>query len=267
MARTLKQQVSTLIGVLVTDLRNPFYAELAAGIEREARQNGYAMMLVDACNSAEVENNAALEFVGRRVSGVILTPSSAAVSVYLKERAIPVVEIDRQFAAGSADGVIVGNRMCAREATDHLIMLGHRRIALFIDDSAWTTGSERRHGYRDALAVRGIAFDPDLVLQAAWDVGTSYSRALNMLRRDNRPSAVLACNNVLAEGVWRAVTELGLRVPGDLSLVAFDDVPWMSLVTPGVSTVVQDATRLGAVAVGRLLHRLTGADPESVTTV
>ncbi|KAB8185757.1 substrate-binding domain-containing protein [Nonomuraea phyllanthi] len=267
MARTLKQQVSRSVGVLVSDLRNPFYAELAAGASREARERGYTMVLADTSLSAEAESEAAEALVALRVAGVVVTPNSSAVSTYLGSHGIPVVEVDRQFAAGSTDGVVVGNRVGARTATAHLVELGHRRIALFIDETDWTTGYERYQGYLEALSAADIKVDPDLVVSSGWDVADSRRRALDMLAGPDRPTAVFAANNVLAEGVWRAIGELGLRAPGEVSLVAFDDAPWMSMVSPQVSAVSQDTFNLGATAVRRLDERIEMPDADSVTTV
>jgi LacI family transcriptional regulator len=269
MARGLKQQVSRSVGVLVSDLRNPFYAELAAGASREARERGYTMVLADTSLSAKAESEAAEALVALRVAGVVVTPNSSAVSTYLSSHGIPVVEVDRQFAAGSTDGVVVGNRVGARLATSHLVELGHRRIALFIDETDWTTGYERYQGYLEALSAGGLTVDPDLVVSSGWDVADSRRRAYDMLNSPNpdRPTAVFAANNVLAEGVWRALQELGLSIPYDISLVAFDDAPWMSMVSPMVSAVSQDTFNLGATAVRRLDERIEMPDADSVTTV
>lgn len=267
MARTLKQQVSRSLGVLVSDLRNPFYAELAAGVGKEARERGYTMVLADTSLSAQAENEAAEALVALRVAGVIVTPNSPAVSTYLGAHGVPVVEVDRQFAAGSTDGVVVGNRVGARTATAHLVGLGHRRIALFIDETEWTTGYERHQGYLEALAAGGIAVDPALVVASGWDVDGSRRTAIGMLRGEDRPTAVFAANSVLAEGAWRALGELGLKVPEDISLVAFDDAPWMSMVSPKVTAVSQDAFQLGTTAVRRLDERIGAPDADSVTTV
>jgi LacI family transcriptional regulator len=265
MARTLKQQKSRSIGILVTDLRNQFYADLAAGASQQAKAGGYTTMLVDDGFSDEDDETIAEAFVALRVGGVVVTPTSSAVPEYLARHRIPVVEVDRQFAAGLTDGVVVDNRAGARAATAHLLGLGHRRIALLIDETDWTTGEGRHRGYRDAHAAAGVPVDDALVVSVGWDVADSHSRAREMLKGVDRPTAVFAANNVLAEGVWRAIAELELSVPGEVSLVAFDDAPWMSMVTPGVTAVAQDSVELGAVAVRRLLQRLDdpGAGPET----
>ncbi|PJJ71289.1 LacI family transcriptional regulator/LacI family fructose operon transcriptional repressor [Diaminobutyricimonas aerilata] len=265
-ARSLKQQSSRLIGVLVSDLRNSFYADLAFGAGRAARRNGYTMMLIDDGGIPDDELEAAEAFVALRVAGVVGTPVSGHLADFLVRQRTPMVEVDRQFAEGRGDAVVVDNRAAARATTEHLLELGHRRIALFIDETDWTTGRDRHEGYADALRAAGIELDGTLVVPTGWDVDAAHSAAHQLLQTDRRPTAIFAANNVLAEGAWRAAADLGLAVPDDLSLVSFDDAPWMSMVSPGVTAVVQDAAALGEAAIETLLERIAepGAAPRSV---
>ena len=261
MARNLRQQSSRSIGVLVSDLRNAFYADLAAGISQQARRHGYTMMLADDSGVPADELDAAERFVALRAAGVIVTPVSPHITTYLTRHHVPVIEVDRQFGEGSSDAVVVDNKLAARRVTEHLIGLGHRRIALLIDEMDWTTGRDRFAGYAEACRAAGLELDESLVVAAGWDVGASRSTALRLLDGRDAPTAVFAANNVLAEGIWRAAVELGRRIPQDLSMVSFDDAPWMSMVTPGITAVQQDAVALGAAAVGRLLERID--DPQA----
>jgi LacI family transcriptional regulator len=256
MASSLRKQTSRSIGVLVSDLRNPFYADLAAGAGRKARERGYTMILVDDSGSVQEEMAAATVFVSMRVAGVIVTPVSADISAYLKRQAIPVVEADRTFAGGTGDAVLVDNAGASQRMSDHLISLGHRRIALMIDETDWTTGADRFRGYQTSLAESGIDLDPALMVSAGWDVGGARAAAVDLLARKDPPTAVFSANNLIAEGVWRAAGDLGLRVPEDLSLVAFDDAPWMSMVTPGMTAVAQDTVGLGEAAMTQLFKRI-----------
>lgn len=265
MARSLRKQDSRTIGVLVSDLRNPFYADLAAGIAGRARANGYTMLVVDDQGDPDEELAAARAFVSTRVAGVIVTPLSDAVSKYLIRQQTPVVEADRSFANGACDAVVVDNARIARRVTDHLIALGHRRIALLADETAWTTGGERAAGYRTSLEEADIGVDPSLVVAAGDDGDGARRAAVDLLARRDRPSAIFAVNNLVAEGVWRAAHDLGLRVPDDISLVSFDDARWMTMVTPGITAIAQDAFALGEAAVDRLLARVDNPDACPVT--
>ncbi len=266
MARSLKQQVSRTLGVLVSDLRNPFYADLAAGAGHSSRAAGYTMLLVDDGGSAAGEVRAVEQLVEFRVAGVVVTPLSVEVVSYLRRQDVPVIEVDRQFADGACDAVVVDNRSGAFDLTRHLLDLGHRRIALLVDETDWTTGRGRVEGYRAALAEAGLDVDPDLVVTAGWSPAAAGEAATRLLRAPTPPTALFAANNVLAEGAFRAVADLGLSIPDDVSLVAFDDPPWMSMVRPGVTVVAQDAFALGQAAVERLLARIAAPDapPRSV---
>jgi LacI family transcriptional regulator len=256
MARHLRQQAGHSVGVLVSDLRNDFYASLAAGVSQQARRRKYTMMLTDDGGSAEVEAEAAEAFVALRVAGVIVTPVSAHITDYLARHHIPVVEVDRQFAAGRCDAVVVDNESAARRVTADLLTLGHRRIALVIDETHWTTGRDRSAGYEAAFRAAGVPLDGSLMITAGWDVEGAQREAHKLLRQANRPTAVFAANNVLAEAVWRAAAELELDIPRDLSLVSFDDMPWMSMVRPGITAVAQDALALGEAAIAQLIDRI-----------
>jgi len=181
---------------------------------------------------------------------------SAFISEYLARHRIPVVEVDRQFAAGTCDAVVIDNEGASRRITADLLGLGHRRIALVIDETDWTTGRDRSAGYQAAFAAARVPLDPELVVTAGWDVGDAQREARRLLRLAEPPTAIFAANNVLAEGVWRAAAELELDIPRDLSLVSFDDVPWMSMVRPGITAVAQDAVAMGEAAMAQLIERI-----------
>jgi LacI family transcriptional regulator len=256
MARSLRKQDSQTIGVLVSDLQNPFYAEFAAGIADSARIAGYTMLLTDDRGVLDAEMDAARAFVSTRVAGVIVTPLSREVVDFLLRQHVAVVEADRRFSDGRCDAVVIDNAGAARRMTDHLIELGHRRIALFIDETDWTTGNDRYAGFREALTAAGIEWDDGLLVRAGWDAAMARTAAVDVLARRDHPTAIFAANNLLAEGVWRAAHDLGLRIPEDLSIVSFDDSRWMSMVSPGITAIAQDAVGLGRAAVARLIARL-----------
>lgn len=266
-ARSLKQRTSRSVGLLVSDLRNVFYAELASGIGEEARAHGRTVVLVDLRGDEKDELAAAETLVGSRVSGVIATPVTAQLSEYLGRIGVPLIEVDRRFDAETTDAVVVDNRAAARDTTTRLLKAGHQRIALLIDETEWTTGEERQRGYIDALEAQKVRVDESLIVQAGWDADQAKDAALRILSRTDRPTAVFAANNVLAEGTWRAASELGLRIPEDVSVAGFDEAPWMSMVHPGVSTRVQDPGVLGAAALRALLERIESPDAPVRTIV
>ncbi|MEQ7127483.1 LacI family DNA-binding transcriptional regulator [Actinopolymorpha sp. B11F2] len=255
-ARSLKARRTPTVGLLVSDLRNPFYAEVAAGAGGVLRAQGYTILLVDDAGSELEEMDAARTFLAMRVAGVLLTPVSAAATQFIVRQGVPVVEIDRQYCRGECDAVLVDNVTAARDLTRHLIKLGHRRITLIADELGWTTGAGRAKGYLQALAEADRPAGDDAVVSCGFDPERIEKEVTELLSKRRRPTAVFAANNLVAEIVWRQATRLGLRIPDDLSFVAFDDSPWMSMVQPGITTVGQPSVEVGARAARQLVNRM-----------
>jgi LacI family transcriptional regulator len=267
-ASSLRSQESRIIGLLVSDLKDPFYSELASGVAHAARSAGYTTILVDSRGSVTEEMDAARAMVGMRVAGVVVTPLTASVSAFLASQRVPVVEADRTFHEETADVVLVDNESSTEQVMRLLLTLGHTRIALLADEIEWTTGAGRYQAYSSCLRSASIPLDPELVARAGAGVEEARTAAVRVLTRPDRPTAVFCANSLLAEGLWRAAADLGLRIPTDLSVVAFDDTPWMSLVSPGITAVAQDPEQMGTVAVGRLLQRIeSGTDDVRQTVV
>lgn len=255
-ARGLKVQENPTVGLLVSDLRNPFYAEVAAGAGSLLRARGYTIVLVDDAGSDTEELAAARTFLGMRVAGVLLTPLSGGATDLLHRHQLPVVEVDRQFCRGTCDAVLVDNVRAARDVTARLLDLGHRRVTLLIDETAWTTGAGRLRGYRNALREHGRPAGEESIVSCGFEPADIRRQARTLLTSPDRPTAVFAANNLIAETLWREAGRLELAIPGDLSLVAFDDAAWMSMVTPGITTVAQPAFDLGSRAAELLLSRV-----------
>jgi LacI family transcriptional regulator len=266
-ARSLKRRTSRLVGVVISDLRNPFYADLAAGIEEVLGAAGYQTVLVNDDGDTGRELAGLRTLLAMRVPGTIVTPLSAAAGALLTGQGVPVVEVDRQMAESQCDAVLVDSAHGAREATAHLLGLGHRRVGFLIDELEWTTGMGRLDGYRKALRDAGVAYDAGLVARAGFGAGKAAAATAELLDREQGLTALFAANNLVAEGVWQELQRRGLRVPADISLVAFDDQPWMTMVAPAVSAVRQPVVRLGATAAELLLARMTGEETGEPRTV
>jgi LacI family transcriptional regulator len=255
-ARSLKRRTTKLVGVLISDLRNQFYADLAAGIEQVLGKAGYQMVLVNNDGDTDRERAGARTLLAMRAPGAIITPLTAEAGALLTAQGVRVVEVDRQM--GQCDAVLVDSERGARVATEHLLELGHRRIAFLIDELEWTTGVGRLQGYRAALRAAKVRFDQKLVARVGFDPGDAATALSSLLDAQPDVTAVFAANNVMASGVWQELQRRRLSVPKDISLVAFDDLPWMSMVRPPVSAVAQPVVTLGARAAELLLARLSG---------
>jgi LacI family transcriptional regulator len=256
-AQTLKQKQSRVIGVIVSALDNQFYAGLAAGIEQVLREANYQMVIVGDNSDPDDELAGVRTFVAMRTPGVIITPVGSEAPGLLRAHGAAVVEVDRRLASVPCDAVLIDNERGGREAVMHLIGLGHRRIALLGVDTDWTTDAGRLAGYRRALKTAGIPFDRRLVARIpvrATDVEARIEGLLDV----GSPTAFFAANNALAEQAWRVLRRRGLRVPEDISLVGFDDVPWMGMVDPPITVVDQPTLELGRSAARLLLRRLDG---------
>jgi len=263
-ARTLKQRTSRVVGVVVSDLGNRFYARLAAGIEQTLREAGYQMVIIGDNSASREEIDAVRTFVAMRAAGVIMTPVGPEAAGLLSRHGVPVVEVDRRLAGVPCDAVIVDNERGARDATAHLLAAGHRRVALLVAATDWTSDAGRLRGYLAAHADAGLPPDERLIVRVRFQAPDAEHRIAALLDVE-QPTAIFAANNALAEHAWRVLRHRRLRVPEDVSLVAFDDVPWMELVDPALTVVAQPALEMGRRAASLLLRRT--ADPACLPRV
>lgn len=259
-ARNLRSRTSTSIGVLISDLRNPFYADLAAGIEEELRAAEYQMVLVNDNGDPAEEMRAAETLLAMRVPGVIVTPVTAACPRILQDNGVHVVCADRELGRSGSDVVLSDNKAGARELTEHLIGLGHTRIGFLIDETKWSTGAGRLAGFRAAHADHGLEVDESLIVYTSFDAVAAQETTRELLD-SLAVTAIIAANNVLAQGALAEIKRRRLKVPRRLSLAAYDDVPWMSLVEPGLTTVDQHTVELGRNCARLLLARIRGELP------
>lgn len=263
-ARTLKQQTSRLVGVVVSDLGNVFYAGLAAGIEQTLREANFQMVLFSDNAERSQELAGARALLAMRPAGVIMTPADGAPARLLARHGVSVVEVDRRLADVPCDAVVIDNARGARDATRHLLDAGHRRVALLVAATEWTTDAGRLDGYRLAHEEAGVQLDERLIVPIAFHAPDAEQR-ISALLDVEAPTAIFAANNLLAEHAWQVVHSRELRLPEDISLVAFDDVAWMAMVEPGITAVSQPTIELGRRAARLLLRRI--ADPDSAPAV
>jgi LacI family transcriptional regulator len=253
-ARNLRSRTSTSIGVLISDLRNPFYADLAAGIEEELRAAEYQMVLVNDNADPAEEMRAAETLLAMRVPGVIVTPVTADCPRMLQDNGVHVVCADRELRRSGGDVVLSDNKAGARELTEHLIGLGHRRIGLLIDETKWSTGAGRLAGFRAAHVDAGLTLDENLIAYTSFDADAAGRTTRDLLNQG--PTAIISANNVLAQGALAELKDRRLKIPRQISLAAYDDVPWMSLVEPALTTVDQHTVELGRSCARLLLARI-----------
>lgn len=258
-ARSLKRQQSNMIGLIIADILNPFYATLADGVLARSSELGFKMILSATSEDSATEHEYIQMLLEERVAGIIAVPTSKS-GEYWKEAVdfgTPVVFVDRDLSPHLiVDAVLVDNEGGGLEATRCLLQLGHARIGLINGPVSLMTGRQRLEGYRKAHAEAGILTDPDLIELVSFKGQHGYEATMRLLSRPAPPTAIFAANNVLGEGAFFAIKELGLSIPGDVSLVMFDDVPWCRLVVPPVSVVKQPAFDVGYQGMEMLSRRL-----------
>ena len=267
-ARSLKNGTTQTLGLIVTDITNPFFTAVARSVEDAAHLAGYAVVLCNSDEDVEKERVYLQLMRRRRVDGLIWAPAGdiASYKDFRASQRAPTILLDRQIAGMPMDAVVVDNVRATREAIEHLIGLGHRRIALITGLPHLSTSRERLQGYREAMAAHALKPSPLLVVQGNFRSENAHDAALGLLGMDPRPTAVFASNNLMAIGLLRAIRELGLRCPEDISVAAFDDFEEASLFTPGLTTIAQPTTAIGAkaveIALKRIGQREDGHSPE-----
>jgi LacI family transcriptional regulator len=259
-AQSLRSGRTLTIAMVVPDISNPFFGAAVKGAEAIARTRDYSLALYNTDESETIESRV-LEGLRGRVDGVIMAPSveSDSAPLRLREHGVPVVFIDREIAGPTLfDTVLVDNQGGTAQAVNHLLDLGHRRLGIIRGPVASTPARLRYESFCDTLAARGL--DPG---EAASEDGNfreegGYQAMLRLLSRGQSPTGVFVSNNEMTVGAVRAVRELGVSMPRELSLVGFDDHVVAALMTPALTVVNRPSEEQGAIAMRLLLHRLSG---------
>lgn len=258
LARGLRLKKTATIGLIIPDVSNPFFARIAHCVTIAARDHHHSVLLADSQEQTRLEIDSIDALLRRQVDGLILCPVGIA-DAHLRSLVrgpVPVILVDRHFPRLALPSVTSDNLGGARAATSHLLAAGHRRIGVLQGLPETSTNRDRLTGYRSALAARGVRTDPRLVAGDTFLEDSGYRAARRLLRAKPRPTALFALGNLIALGALRAIAEAGLRIPGDISLVAFDDHPYANHLAPPVATVAQDADALGRIAAGALFSRV-----------
>ncbi|HVE80148.1 MAG TPA: LacI family DNA-binding transcriptional regulator, partial [Gemmatimonadaceae bacterium] len=259
-ARSLITSRTGTLGVLLPDLYGEFFSEVIRGIDQAAHRSGYHL-LVSSSHSDQAEIEAALRAMRGRVDGVlVMSPGvgGRALAAHLPDRQ-PVVLLNCQAREAGVDSITIDNLGGAAAMVGHLVRRGHRRIALVGGPARNGDARERRRGYRAALRVAGIERDPRLELPGDFLEASGYEAARRLLALRPRPTAVFAANDAMAIGALSALHEGGARVPEDVAVAGFDDIPIARYVNPPLSSVHVPIGELGARAMATLLRAL--ADP------
>jgi LacI family transcriptional regulator len=272
-ARSLKGQRTKLIGVVVSDIVNPFFPQVIRGVEDVASQYGFLLVIVNTDDDVEKERQVLSMLRSRQVDGIAIVLASHRKASFThirkaRQSGTHIVCIDRVPPGEEIDSVTVNNVDGALDCVRHLLAVGHRRIAILTGGLEIQTGRDRLRGYEQALREAGIESDPKLIRNGDFRFDAAYRASLELLAGRPRPSAVFACNATMAFGLMRAVDELGLHCPADLAVATFDDLPIYDAFRPHLTSVVQPAYEIGKrgaeLLIGRILGKINDPRPVSI---
>jgi LacI family transcriptional regulator len=269
-ARSLRTKRSYVVGTIIPDIANPFFAMIFRGIEDALAERDYSVILANTDDAATREAYSIAMLRGRQVDGLILATARRTDTAIqaLASAGFPFVLVNRHTEPISPNAVVPDDRAGACAAVEHLIALGHRRIAHIAGADAISTGHWRRRGYRDALQRHGLPFDASLLVQGSYREAGGYDAIRQLLALPEPPTAVFAVNDLAARGAIRAAREAGLRVPDDLSVVGFNDLPTSVRIAPRLTTIHLPLYTMGVAAAQRLLVQMLDQErPASPVTI
>ncbi|WP_285420002.1 LacI family DNA-binding transcriptional regulator [Pseudomonas sp. efr-133-TYG-5] len=263
-ARSLKAKTTATIGLLVPNSLNPYFAELARGIEDYCERNGYCVILCNSDDNPDKQRSYLRVLLEKRIDGLIVASAGGDIGLAqgLAGVKTPMVIVDRGLDGVDADLVRIDHEYGAYLATRHLLELGHRDIATIGGPSSTSVAQMRQAGFCRALKEAGITVRPERMLESDFTSTGGYNAAAILLESDP-PSAIFAGNDMIGIGVLRAAAERNMRVPSELSVIGFDDIQMSRYVYPALTTVGQSILQLGEMAAEVLLRRI--ATPSLVT--
>jgi len=262
-----KHQTCMTTAIIVPDVSNPFFATVSYGIASVLRTAGHLTFIANTDEDFELEEEHIHSLMERGINGIIAAPTAGAAELYREvvRAGMPLVFIDRVHEGVQAPSVTIDNRDAMFQAVRSLVGVGHRRICLVAGDPQIYTGRERSEGFLEAVGILGLNKDDCPVVHGLFKEPEAYSVSKDVLRA-KRCTAIIATSNKTTCGVLRAIRELNLRMPADISLVGFDDQDWTRFFDPPISAIRQPAFTMGVLA-GNLLLQAVDGKPGSENTV
>ncbi len=258
LARGLRLRKTSTFGLLIPDISNPFFSDVARNIEMNARKIGYSILLCDSQEDNEIERESLELLRNRMIDGLIISPVSGQGDhlVELMEDGLPIVVVDRNFSNIDLPCVTSDNYQGAYDGVQHLLDHGHRAIAFVQGLPNADPNMERVRGYKAALEDAGIPFKKSLVIGTDFGQESGYAAAKKLLKRKQPPTAMFAAGNVIVLGVLSALAEEKVRIPQDMSIISFDESPYSPFLGTPMTTIAQDTSRIGRMAVELLFNQI-----------
>jgi len=268
-ARSLKQRHTRILGMVIADITNPFFAQMVRGAEDAVMKRNYVLLIFNSDDHFEREKYIFSVLRSQRVDGILLVvapgPKRPSHLLDMLKSEARIVCLDRVPPGMKVDSVTVANFAATRECIRHVIAEGHRRIGIIAGSLKLQTGRERFNGYLAALREAGIEVAPELIGKGDFHMESGYRLGLEMLLSRHRPTALFVCNNLMTIGVMKALGESRLRCPQDVALATFDDMPATQAFQPPLTAVAQPAYTMGHTGAELLMDRIEskvdGASP------
>jgi LacI family transcriptional regulator len=256
-ARWLRAQQTRTIGVVISDIRNPFFAAFVKSIEDIAKDNGYTVLVCNADEDSEKEEASLSMFLDRKVAGLIncSTGGNVALLRAVRQSGAAIIDFDRESGLENVDVVTADNARGTGLAIQHLISLGHRRIATIAGPQHLSNARTRLESYHRA----GIEIVSQYAQSGNFQAESGYECARKLFKLSKPPTAVFVANLEMCSGLITFVRETGIRVPDDLSVVTFDDTFWMRYIDPPITAVAQPVEKMGQYTIQLMLERLRGS--------
>ena len=264
-ARSLKNNITHLIGVVVPDISNPFFMDIIKGIDYVVNKEDYSLILSNTDENFEKELNVLKRLSQKRVDAIILSSSNIDndyVDELIKEN-IPIVLVDRKIKNTKADVVVSDNYGGAYTLTKYLIEMGHKNICIVNGNLNVSTGRERFEGFKTAMRDYNINIKNEFILNGYFGWEKAYEETKRLINQREMPTAIFAANNQMAEGVMLALKENNIDIPGDISLVTFEEIRNQKLIRPKLTCIKQNALLIGEKAGQIILEKLKNKNIKS----
>ena len=262
-AISLVTKESKTLGLIITDISNPFFSELSKGISAKAMEYGFNIMLCDTEDSYELTMRYLRILVSKNVDGIIMTLSHdikdkklSLITEFLEKHAIPVVLVERSDHLIMSDCVIVNNKNGSYLASRHLIELGHRNVGCITGPSHLEATKYRLNGFKTAFEENGLEFRKELVVEGNYHIESGYKCAQKIMDIDPRVTAIHAFNDMMAYGVFECLKDKGIKIPEQISVVGFDDIFFSKMLYVPLTTIAIPIHQMGEKAVQLLIERI-----------
>ncbi len=258
LARGLRLKRTHTIGYIIPDISNPFFSSIAKSVENSARKLGYSILLCDSEESTEIESSSLKLMINRKVDGLIISPVGLIVDhlVDISQKNIPIVLLDRYFPNLKIPFVTSNNYQGAFDAVNYLIENGHTCIACIQGLVKTSPNNDRVKGYRDAHFENNLVVNESLIVGDSFGEENGYLETKLLLKQSKLPTAIFSISNLISLGAMRAISEEGLKIPADISMISFDDQPYSRFLSTPMTTVAQQSTQIGQIATKLLIDQI-----------